>query len=134
MVIRSMVCGRPPGSAGRAPQACRHSMTPDGTVDDGSVSAGVTAGVTAGVGPGVGAADDSLVQPATTVARPAPPATARSRRRVSPSRSPAVGFFGLSTADTIEAASRKAESALMVMPALFGWFWADPLAALVCLF
>jgi hypothetical protein len=45
-----------------------------------------------------------------------------------------VGFFGLSTADTIEAASRKAESALMVMPALFGWFWADPLAALVCLF
>jgi hypothetical protein len=65
-------------------------MTPDGTVDDGSVTAGV------------GAADDSLAQPATTVARPAPPATARSRRRVIPSPSPAAGFFELSTAVTIE--------------------------------
>ncbi len=98
MVIRSMVCGRPPGSAGRAPQACRHSMTPDGSVDDGSV----TAGVTPGMGPGVGAADDSLVQPAMTVARPAPPATASSRRRVSPSLSPTAGFFELCTTVTIE--------------------------------
>jgi hypothetical protein len=42
------------------------------------------------------------VQPATTVARPAPAATASSRRRVSPSLSPTAGFFELCTTFTIE--------------------------------
>jgi hypothetical protein len=41
MVIRSIVCARPPGSAGRAPQACLHNITPDVIGEDCNAMAGI---------------------------------------------------------------------------------------------
>ena len=69
-VIRVMVCARPPGSAGRAPQASRHSITP----------AAVEVVANRGAGIWDGAREP---HPANAEATPAPPATARRRRRLS---------------------------------------------------
>jgi hypothetical protein len=78
MVIRSIVCGRPPGRAGLAPHACLHNITPDVIDDDCNAIVGTER-------TGGWPADGAVVeQPPTTDASPAPPAIASSRRRLTP--------------------------------------------------
>ena len=93
MVIRLIVCGRPPGNAGRAPHACLHNITPDVIVDDCNAMVGAKR-----VGPANGAAAE---QPPTAQASPAPPAIASSRRRLTPLVPPSAGCSGFATVVTL---------------------------------
>ena len=94
MVIRLIVCGRPPGSAGLAPHACLHNITPDVIGDDCNAMAGIER---AGGWPADGLGCAGGEQPATTDASPAPPAIARRRRRVTPLAPATEGLSGFAT-------------------------------------
>ena len=98
MVIRLIVCARPPGRAGFAPHACLHSITPDVIVDDCNAMVGAKR-----VGPANGAAAE---QPPTTDASPAPPAIASSRRRLTPLSPVTEGCSEFPTNVTLEAIKR----------------------------
>jgi len=103
MVIRLIVCARPPGRAGLAPHACLHNITEDVIVDDCNATVGIER-----VGPADGAVAE---QPATTDASPAPPAIASSRRRLTPLAPSPQGCSEFPTVVTLEAAGRVPECA-----------------------
>lgn len=87
--MREMVCGRPPGSGGSAPQESRHSMVAGmvlgaggGTTLDWSCGAGVTGGAEEAVDSAVVIPGSALAQALVRTLRPVAPASQSALRRL----------------------------------------------------